>query len=417
MEQRVIDFFQSRKEAWLKKNIKATMEEYEIRAVEQECEFLFSLEQWLPNAAKRAGQISISTHPCTFTHPSARKNKNGNFTSLIASSQHASDGYLRSGNVRVEADALGNAATLDVHKFLTLEMSNGQSLLEHIEQDTEVAKSLLTINAARYVDLKKGFLAMIEAQDESITSSKVKQVYFPIKSGYHQLSLLTASGITFELRKRIDKLRFSDETKQARAHENGNEYHETGYKSVLNLTTIGYGGTKPQNISVLNNKYGGKTHLLLSAPPILKNRNVLFPSADFFDQSVSPFNFKDVFFALHALFIKYENNWELRSEREGYYQEIVDRIIQKMWQLRFVADEQFNVDRSQLNKTQRVWLLSENKQIRELENEWLEDLTRNIAKFIFHGYEKVLKKKAIIFSDAELSHIHRVVVKAQESLR
>ncbi|MEX6067038.1 type I-F CRISPR-associated protein Csy1 [Providencia hangzhouensis] len=31
----------------------------------------------MPSAAKRAGQISLSTHPCTFSHPSSRKTKTG----------------------------------------------------------------------------------------------------------------------------------------------------------------------------------------------------------------------------------------------------------------------------------------------------------------------------------------------------
>lgn len=417
MDQPIIDFFQPRKEAWLKKNIKATFEEHEIRVLEQECDYVFSLEQWLPNAAKRAGQISISTHPCTFTHPSARKNKNGQTTAVIESSKQSNDGFLRSGNISVEADALGNAAALDVHKFLTLEMSDGQRLLDHIEQDTEVATRLLNIKNASYVDLKKGFLAMVEKNEGSVSSAKVKQVYFPVESGYHQLSLLTASGITFELRKRIDKLRFSEESKQARALEKNNAHHDIGYKSVLNITTIGYGGTKPQNISVLNNQNGGRAYLLLSVPPKLRNRDILFPSSDFFSQSVNSFHYKDIFFALHTLFMKYENSWELRLERDEYYREVVDRIVQKMWQVRLVASEQFNANRSQLNKVQKIWLLVENEKIRESEDYWLQDLTENIARFIFNGYEKVLKKKALVFSDAELAHIHRLVVNEQESLR
>jgi len=88
-----------------------------------------SPETWLPNAAKRAGQMSLSTHPCTFSHPSARKNKNGYVTPVMANADSFADGYLRSGNVVVEIDALGNAAVLDVYKFLTLEMEDHKKLL------------------------------------------------------------------------------------------------------------------------------------------------------------------------------------------------------------------------------------------------------------------------------------------------
>ena len=123
-------FFSERKEGWLKKNIKAAMESWQVKEIEQECLTTFSLEMWLPNAAKRAGQISIATHPCTFSHPSARKNKNGYVSSVIANKEKANDGFLKTGNVVVETDALGNAAALDVYKFLMLKMQDNQTLLE-----------------------------------------------------------------------------------------------------------------------------------------------------------------------------------------------------------------------------------------------------------------------------------------------
>jgi CRISPR-associated protein Csy1 len=60
----------------------------------------------------------------------------------------------------------------------------------HIEQDTERAQDLLKIPTAKYEDLKAGFMAMKESENVSITSSKIKQIYFPVPNGYHQLSLL-----------------------------------------------------------------------------------------------------------------------------------------------------------------------------------------------------------------------------------
>jgi CRISPR-associated protein Csy1 len=283
-------FFEERKAAWLKKNLSASMSEVEAKEQEQECDSVFALKNWLPNAAKRAGQMSISTHPCTFSHPSARKNKNGYASAVIALSEPKNDGFLRTGNVAVAADALGNAATLDVYKFLTLITDDGQSVLQHLEQDSELAQALLTLPNAdeehSYRALKQGFLAMSATDDEVITSSKIKQVYFPVskqqgETDYHQLSLLTASGIVFELRQRLDNMRFGEEIKFARDKKKANEYHYA-FREIYDLTTIGYGGTKPQNISVLNNQNGGKAHLLMSVPPTIKNRHTHFPKVDFF---------------------------------------------------------------------------------------------------------------------------------------
>jgi len=294
----VIDaFFAERKEAWLKKHLDSSMKESEVRKKHMECEQIFLPEEWLPKAAKRASQISLSTHPCTFSHPSARKNKNDYVTPVIANSARSADGFLRSGNVVVETDALGNAAALDVYKFLTLEMEDSKKLIEHIQEDSDLAVGLLTIPTESYEMLKNGFLAMIESGDKRcpITSSKIKQVYFPVADNYHQLSLLTNSGIIYGLKKRIDTMRFSEEVKNLREQKRNNIYSEQGFTELYNLTTIGYGGTKPQNISVLNNQNGGKAHLLHSSPPTLRKRDTLFPKRNFFNESLHYYECREVF--------------------------------------------------------------------------------------------------------------------------
>ncbi|TDO96270.1 type I-F CRISPR-associated protein Csy1 [Marinomonas balearica] len=418
-------FFEERKAAWLKKNLKASMSEVEVRQTEQECDDVFALKNWLPNAAKRAGQMSISTHPCTFSHPSARKNKNGYASAIIAHSNRGEDGFLRTGNIDVEADALGNAAALDVYKFLTLKMEDGQSLIQHIEQDSEQSKSLLdlsnTAEGETYEQLKQGFLAMTSGDDNVITSSKIKQVYFPVSSdttnqAYHQLSILTPSGIVFEMRKRLDAMRFGDEIKAAREKRKSNEQHEN-YREIYDLTTIGYGGTKPQNISVLNNQNGGKAHLLMSLPPQIEKRDIHFPNTDFFAQSINYFKCRDTFLRLHKLYQSDENNMHVRADRDEMYQNTVDYIIETMWQVRSVASEQYLETVSQLNQTQTTWLCAHTAEIRDTTDDWLDAILSSITQFVFHGYEKVLGKKAIKLGDAEKKHMAKIVEQNKEMLR
>lgn len=424
MQDSAIDaFFEERKAAWLKKNLSTSMSEMEVKEKEQECDSVFALKNWLPNAAKRAGQMSISTHPCTFSHPSARKNKNGYASAVIASSEPKNDGFLRTGNVTVAADALGNAAALDVYKFLTLITDDGQSLLQHFEQDSELARTLLTLPNAdeefSYQALKQGFLAMSATDDEVITSSKIKQVYFPVskqqgETEYHQLSLLTASGMVFELRKRLDSMRFGEEVKLARDKKKANEYHDN-FREIYDLTTIGYGGTKPQNISVLNNQNGGKAHLLMSVPPKIKNRDVHFPTVDFFQQSVNYFQCKEQFYQLHALYSRTGNNMHIRADE--LYQQVIDHLIEKMWQVRAVASEQYIETASQLSKAQTTWLCPHTAVLRDTTDDWLDEIIRFITTYLFHGYEKVLGKKAIKLGTAEHLHMAGIVEANKEALR
>jgi CRISPR-associated protein Csy1 len=432
VDKEITFFFDERKATWIKKNISTTMSEIDVREKELECKSIFALKQWLPNAAKRAGQISISTHPCTFSHPSSRKNRNGYTISIIANSKGVNDGFLRSGNVAVDADALGNAAALDVYKFLTLVMGDGQTLIEHLEQDTDLALSLFSLSNAdesqNYQKLKHGFLAMTTSAGESITSSKIKQVFFPVKeqsvdqsidaANYHQLSILTASGIVFELRKRLDGMRFGDAIKLARDKKKNNQQHD-GYCEIYNLTTIGYGGTKPQNISVLNNQNGGKAHMFMCAPPQLKNRNIHFPHTDFFSQTVNYFQCKNQFYQLHKLYSRDDNNMHIRAERDEYYQSVIDHIIEKMWQVRSIALEQYNPSVNQLQSSQKAWLCEDvaSKTLRDTTDDWLDEIVKSVTTFLFYGYEKILGKKAIKFSDAEHKHMQKLVLSNKEALR
>ncbi|EGR0626884.1 type I-F CRISPR-associated protein Csy1 [Vibrio cholerae] len=412
-------FFAERKEAWLKKNISAAMSDTEVLEKQQECEQNFLLDNWLPDAAKRAGQIAVASHPCTFSHPSARKNKNGYVSSIIAKNKPRIDGFLRSGNVSVEPDALGNAAALDVYKFLSLEMSDQRSLLVHIEQESELARQLLDIPSCEYQALRDGFLKMVDNEQASVSSSKIKQVYFPIADGdYHLLSLLTHSGHLFELRKRLDALRFGDAVKEARECKKTNHFHPAGYQEIFGLTTIGFGGTKPQNISVLNNQNAGKAHLLASIPPELTPRDIRLPRTDFFKESFNAWQAKEILESLYRLFQTDYNNINLRDGRDYRIQQYVDLVIEKMWQVRLFLEEYSGELSSALPLEQKIWLYPEFAEQRHQEDEWLDKIVRHIARGLINHYSrsKVITSP-ITLADQELLAIEKVVASNKENLR
>lgn len=417
LEPAIQSYFSERKEAWLKKNIKPLMEDFDVNELERKCEQQFSLNEWLPNAARRAGQISMSTHPCTFSHPSARKNKNGYVSSVLVKVDHVDDGFLKTGNVFVATDALGNAAALDVYKFLTLTMQDGDSLLRHIQQDSALAKALLTIKSVSYQDLKVGFLAMIESSTENITSAKIKQVYFPVDDDYHQLSLLTNSGMIYQLRSRLDKLRFSEEVKALRDKKRKNEFSDQGYSEIYGLTTIGYGGTKPQNISVLNNQNGGKAHLLSSLPPNIEKRHIHFPKSDFFVESFKNYEVADTFKALHKLFLLDHNNINIRAARDRYLQDVIDLLIEKMWSVRAISQVQYHQESSSISSHQLTWLHSDNVEIRENSEQWLDKLVHEISRWLSRSYEKTLAKQAVKLGEEERLLFANIVEQNRESLK
>jgi CRISPR-associated protein Csy1 len=62
-------FFTGRKEAWLKNKLKPSMEKTKVQEKQSECDEIFSMEVWLPKAAKKAGSRAFTTHPSKYSPP------------------------------------------------------------------------------------------------------------------------------------------------------------------------------------------------------------------------------------------------------------------------------------------------------------------------------------------------------------
>ncbi|PCJ39521.1 MAG: type I-F CRISPR-associated protein Csy1 [SAR86 cluster bacterium] len=355
-------------------------------------------------------QGTIISHSAKMTNPVCK------YPKLCVSASSGNDGYIRTGNNDVEFDLHINATKLKVFKFLSLKIE-GKSILELVRCD-DVASIAATFSVPEDQVLVwiSNFNSCVSEQDVR-THLAIKQIYFPVDNEYHQLSVLQPSGLVFLLKQRVDFI--NDRSANAyygKKARKENKYFESGYASVPSLTVTRHGGDHPKNISGLNNKYQSY-YLLSSEPPKLTKRDIHFPTIDFFSQSLNYYQCRSLFYALHELFLDYKNNWYIRLERDDFYQTIIDRIIERMWSVRSVSETQYNEETSQLNKTQKNWLCNEHEGKREGENDWLDELCKDITSFIFNGYEKVLGKKAFMFSDDEYKHIHKQVVKNKEALR
>ncbi|MCK4492677.1 MAG: hypothetical protein KAU26_01360, partial [Methylococcales bacterium] len=303
-------FLDERKAAWLKHRLKPSMSEDEKSVPEMEAREKFLFSHWLLDMAKRASSSALSTHPNTFSHSKSTKhyppNKNDKTSAIVAHSNSTPDGFLRTGNSVTPMDAVRNAVTnniaIDVYNFLSLTLKDGQTIFKHLEQDTAKIQAQLKMPNTTYQEIKKGLLAIKEDENkEHITSDLIKQVYFPVDDHYHLLSLLTPSGLMYKFKHQINDIRFSDEAKEARDAKKKNNYNEKGFDEIYDLTAIGYGGTKPQNISVLNSQNGGVSYLLSSMPPTLIPQKIRLPKTDFFNNSLYYKNYSSSFESLDKL--------------------------------------------------------------------------------------------------------------------
>jgi len=431
LDKEIENFFAKLKENWKRKKIKPAMTTEVKEQLIEECESHYSLGNWLSYAATNATKRAFSSHPSKFTHPdigaSETNIKKKTYVSpIVYLGNFENDGYIKTGNVLgISLDSTGNGTEVgrvgEIGAFLSLSLDDGKRLFKHLQEDTEKAKELLSLSVEPYGDLKSGLLSMIKDVTAQ-TSSKIKQVYFPVDNNvlgndYHQLSLLTNSGMVYQLRARLDKLRFSDEVKELRDKKRKNELSEQGYSEIYGLTTIGYGGTKPQNISVLNNQNGGKAHLLSSLPPSIEKRDIHFPKSDFFIESFKKYDYADTFKALHIVFEDHRNNINTRDKRDRYLQDIMDLLIEKMWAVRAVSQAQFHKESSSLVSHQLTWLHSEHEKDREISEQWLDKVVHDISRWISRSYEKILAKKAITLGEDERLLFTNVVEQNREFLK
>ena len=387
MTESIQNFLNERKELWLKDRLKKAENDSVISELQGQADDKFSLKEWLPDAAKRVTQLSMVSHPSKFSHPSAKT------SSLIAQAKQINDGYLRSGNVSYPLDVFGNAAAMDVFKFLSLPLTEKLTVLDGFERQEESLKTLLVGADLDFETLGTEFLK-IKATDTSVkTDHLVKQVYFPIEQAeYHLLSVLTPSGLITRLKQSIDTIRFSEETKQAKELRRKNEHHEIGYADIFDLTITAYGGTQPQNVSVLNSQNAGRAYLLSSCPPVLEKRAIRLPKTDFFAQCLYRKNYQESFIQLHKFMQLDLNNDDIRTAIRNIIQFVIDQILVLASKTREYSVEGWsNQDYyASLPKLQRIWLDKIYQTEREEDHDWRDELSREIARWILRSYEKVI---------------------------
>ena len=359
----------------------------------------FSIEKWIPDAAKKAKQLSMASHVCKFSHPDAKA------APIIANSAFCNDGYLRSGNVQYEhvecaLDAFGNAAAIGVYNFLIIKMNDGRTILDHLEQDSEEIRAELNLFKENYNELREEFLAIKQSVKQMESDERLKQVYFPVDDQYHLLSLLTPALIVSELQGRVREIR----EKAWAVRDKNNEQYGQDYEVLHDLTVVGFGGTKPQNISVLNSRNRGKAYFLPSCPPSLSYRNVSRPRRDFFTNTLRNTWFGEELRRLHFLLASQQNNLVVRERVRQAINVIVDHVMLSVYKLR-EEEHGWSEQYRELPLAQKIWLDEFFADVREQQKEWHAEVSLSFARWLMHSYEKIMKDERILLGGSELAFL------------
>lgn len=229
----------------------------------------YDYETWLADAAHRVGQIQAVTHVLKATHPDARG------SSLHAAPdhlpQHTEVGTHLLGTDYAQ-DVVGNAAALDVFKFLKLEI-DGRRLLDWMRDGDIDLRDALHPDPKVAGDWMAAFGNLVRSEDSPSSHGAAKQVYWlngsdPSNDGdYHLLQPVFSSSLAHAVHMEIQEARFGEANTLARRAYRAKEACESPYRDYRGLAFRKLGGTKPQNISQLNSERRGVNYLLASLPP------------------------------------------------------------------------------------------------------------------------------------------------------
>ncbi|MFM8333859.1 MAG: type I-F CRISPR-associated protein Csy1 [Candidatus Methylumidiphilus sp.] len=322
---------------------------------------MFQPATWIADAARRVGQIQQVTHALKYTHPDARGSSLSSTGNPRADEASIGTHTLSNG---LSADVVGNAAALDVHKFLSLQ-AKGQTLLHYCQTQAPALAAAFCDNPETAQSWMAAFANLASPKGKPASHSLAKQIYWPLgqQGQYHLLSPLFPTSLAHTVWTRLRDDRFSDAAKAARQAHRDQQHHPHGYREYANLLIQKFGGTKPQNISQLNSERYGENWLLPSLPPLWQAVPARPP---FGVGSIFPrrFGAKRSVWALMQTLKKYlesvegrqHKNIHIRNKRAELVRYILDELLQFAAELHALDGGWSADDACKLAEPERYWL-------------------------------------------------------------
>lgn len=317
-------------------------------------------ETWLADAARRVTQIQLASHTLKPINPDARG------TSIYLRTPFCTDANIVGTHVlntdRAD-DVVGNAAALDVFKFLKLQAKDKTLLARFLEKDAALVSALSddTVRSRAWAD---AFAGIVDSKTAAASHTLGKQLYFPLAAdGYHLLAPLFPTALVHSLHTTLQIDRFSDATKAAREARKANKDHPQGLREYPNMVVQNFGGSKPQNVSQLNSERGGANHLLPSVPPVWQSEGIKPPlrQASIFDKGGPVRGSRDVHFwtqKLRKYLVKEldRNNVHIRDKRAKMVDEIIYSVLDLAAQIQCLPSGWSQSEGCRLSAPEKRWL-------------------------------------------------------------
>jgi len=375
----------------------------------------FEPQTWLGNAARRVNQLQVVTHSLKPIHPDAKG------TNLyVEPDQLYSDPWVGSHCLPADfqGDVVGNAAALDVYKFLKQEW-DGRSLLERaLDFDNELITALSS-NRAEAEGWVRAFASITEPKSDAASHTRGKQLYWLVgdvptdDDHYRLIAPLYATALTqrFYEQVSLNTWFFGDENKAARKALRERTAYEGGYTSYANLAIQKFGGTKPQNISQLNSERRGENYLLSSLPPNWKSRDIYAPMQNAFRSfQRRPAVWQKVDELKRFLETDPAKNMYTRDYRDDLTAMLVDELMLFTFDMHSLTPGWTAGEKCRLALAEQYWLDPGRAELdaefdaaRRLSS-WHEEVSTRAANWLNH---QLNRKSPLNFGDVEHSHWRR----------
>lgn len=219
-------------------------------------------------------------------------------------------------------------------------------------------------------DLSKGYQqSFLNCLNRQINAPKTcesnKQILWAIAQddsdddNYITLIPLHPTVLTHEFFQLVNEKRYSDDNKIARDNRFKKTAHQTAYLSIKDLAVVQLGGTKPQNVSQLASKQGGRNYLLPSMPPVFRqSSDIRIPPniSNIFAVNALQYQVKDALNALFTLIKTNYNNINIREARRAILSDIAYQVLSLGETLQTIRPAGWTKDYHHLPMHQKYWL-------------------------------------------------------------
>lgn len=398
--------------------IKKKLSEEEKYKQFEENEAKFDFVNWLDSASKRVKSLQFVTHAVKFIHPDAKSSMFfDNIKDCINSDSDDSLQYVSSHlalcDPNFKEDVVGNASSLDIYSFLSLEF-NTKTIFQRMKTaDVNLLRALPGTEEQKEQWIN-AFLDVEKPEKHAYTHTLAKQVYFPVKSNsklddtvYHLLSPLFPSSLAYILYKKISenktiKIAEIKKIKEKKEKEEKGEVIEESpkrsYFEIYDLAMQNFGGANKQNISQLNIKFANGVYLLPSLPPIWKSKSLrkILNTENIFNVIERKKSFINICDTLIYFLVKNakKDNFDIRQYRKDRVSDIIDVCFFHIERLQYELDSCWSDDaKCTLSKVQKSWLDPKKYLTKDNEYSLAEEDRRAISAKFAHCLNKNLNER------------------------